>query len=322
MEVKKMISVIVPIYNVSEYLPKCIESIINSTYKNLEIILVDDGSTDASSVICDDYAKMDSRIKVIHKKNGGLSDARNKGIDIANGEYISFVDSDDYIDDNLYEYTIKEFDENIDIIVFGRYIEYETKTDISVPQKNYITTGKNALIDLANFKGFDMAVWDKIYKKSIIGNLRFPFGKQNEDYYLTYKLLDNAENVKFIQKPFYHYVQRQNSISRGKNICFDAVDGSIEEVNYIRQKYPDLIEVALTNQFFAYVCIYNVAIKQKIKVTSEQRKIIKSNSWNLLNSVLKNTYLSFSKKIQALLFTLSLPLYKIIFIIKINIKNR
>ena len=318
MEVKKMISVVVPIYNVSKYLPKCIESILHSTYKNLEVILVDDGSTDECPTICDDYAKKDSRIKVIHKKNGGLSDARNKGLDIATGEYISFIDSDDYIDADLYESVIKEFDENIDVVVFGRYIEYETKTDISIPDKNCVMTGKDALIDLASFKGFDMAAWDKIYKRSIIGNLRFPFGKKNEDYYLTYKLLDNAKNVKFIQKPFYHYVQRQNSISRGKSICFDAVDGSIEEVDYIRKKYPELIDVALTNQFFAYVCIYNVAIRQKIKVTSEQKKIIKLNSLELLNSVLKNTYLGSSKKIQALLFTISLPLYKIIF----HIRNR
>ena len=123
MEVKKMISVVVPIYNVSKYLPKCIESILHSTYKNLEVILVDDGSTDECPTICDDYAKKDSRIKVIHKKNGGLSDARNKGLDIATGEYISFIDSDDYIDADLYESVIKEFDENIDVVVFGRYIE-------------------------------------------------------------------------------------------------------------------------------------------------------------------------------------------------------
>ncbi len=311
-----MISVIVPIYNVEKFLPKCIESILGSTYRNLEIILVDDGSTDNCPKICDDYAKKDSRIQVVHKENGGLSDARNKGIELAKGDYISFIDSDDYIDSDLYYNVINEFNDCVDVVVFGRYIEYENKTIISVPQKNCLMTGKEALIDLASFKGFDMAAWDKVYRRKVIGDLRFPFGKKNEDYYLTYKLLDNAATVKFIQKPFYHYVQRENSISRGKSICFDAVDGSIEEVEYVKRKYPDLIDVAITNQFFAYVCIYNVAIRQKIKLSLEQKNTIKMNSKKLLKSVINNNYLSWSKKVQAVLFSMSLRAYKILFIIK------
>ena len=318
-----MISVIVPIYNVEKYLKKCIDSILSSTYKNLEIILVDDGSTDSCPKICDEYKKIDTRIKVIHKTNGGLSDARNKGLDIATGDFISFIDSDDYIDSNLYDHVLKEFkkDSKIDIVAFGRYIEFESKTIISVPNDDNAVSGKQALINLASFKGFDMAVWDKIYKREIIGDLRFPFAKKNEDYFITYKLLDRAEKVKFIKAPFYHYVQRPNSISRGKKICFDAVEGSIEEVEYVKKIHPELLEVALTNQFFAYVCIYNVAIKQKIILTKSQKKKIKKECKKLLNNVLKNKYIGIGKKIQAVLFSRSLFVYKIIYSIK-EIKER
>lgn len=313
-----MISVIVPIYNVEKYLTKCLDSILASTYKDLEIILVDDGSTDNCSQICDEYLKKDRRIKVIHQQNGGLSDARNKGIDIARGDYISFIDSDDYIDKDLYSNVMDTFNsnDNIDIVVFGRYVEYKNKTHIVVPDVNHPITGKEALIDLASFKGFDMAAWDKVYKRDIIADLRYPFGKKNEDYYLTYKLLDNSKMVMFIQKPFYHYVQRQNSISRNKKISFDAVDGSLEEVEYVKKKYPNLLNVALTNYFFSYVSIYNVVIKQNIKIEYNQKKAIKRNCQKLLKSVLKNEYLGINKKGQAILFATSLFFYKQIYIIK------
>ena len=131
-----MISVIVPIYNVEQYLKKCIESIISSTYANLEIILVDDGSTDGSGKICDEFQAKDKRIRVVHKKNGGLSDARNVGLEIARGEFVSFIDSDDYIDSEMFEEVLTQFDKNTDIVIYGRYVEYPTKTIVQCPPSN------------------------------------------------------------------------------------------------------------------------------------------------------------------------------------------
>ena len=260
-----MISVIIPIYNVEKYLKKCIESIINQTYKNLEIILVDDGSTDNSPTICDEYKKKDKRIKVIHKKNGGLSDARNKGIDIATGDFISFVDSDDYIDLNMYEKLVNEFNSDVDIVVFGRYVEFPNKTLVTCPS-DCIMNKENALISLASFKGFDMAAWDKIYKKSIISDLRFPFGKKNEDYFFTYKVFDKVKAIKTISQPFYHYVQRPDSISRSKNVPHDAIEGAKEQVEYFKMNHVELMDIAYTNLFFTYVSTYNIYLRQKQKI--------------------------------------------------------
>ena len=307
-----MISVIVPIYNVEKYLEKCIQSIINQTYRNLEIILVDDGSTDNSGEIADKYKKLDNRIKVIHKINGGLSDARNKGCEIATGEYISFIDSDDYIDLNMYENLIKEFKDNIDIIVYGRYVEFENYTRIECPD-NSVMNNREALIALDSFKGFDMAAWDKLYRKEVIKDLKFPFGKKNEDYFYTYKAFDKAKRIKTMSKPFYHYVQRQNSISRSKNVPFDAIEGSREQVEYFEKNHPDLIEIAYTTLFFSYVSIYNVCVRQNIELNVDQRKKFKKECKKIIKYILKNEYISTFKKIQAVLFIISFQLYKIIF---------
>lgn len=314
-----MVSVIIPIYNVEKYLEKCILSIINQTYKNLEIILVDDGSTDMSGAIADEYEKKDKRIRVIHKKNGGLSDARNKGFEIATGEYISFIDSDDYIDLNMYENIMKEFKDSIDVVIFGRYVEFEGYTKVQCPKEN-IMDNIQAIIALNSFKGFDMAAWDKVYKRKVIENIRFPFGKKSEDYFYTYKAFDQARKIKTISKPYYHYVQRQNSISRSKNISFDAIEGSREQVQYFQNKYPNLIEIAYTTLFFSYLSIYNVCIRQKKYLNKEQKEQFKDECKKILKYVLKNEYISLIKKIQAIIFTKSLLMYKLILKLKENRK--
>lgn len=195
---EELISVIVPIYNVEKYLNKCIESIINQSYSNLEIILVDDGSKDSSGIMCDSYILKDKRIKVIHKENGGLSDARNVGLDKAKGEYIVFIDSDDWIDEKMIEilYNIIKKN-NSDISICDYFLAYNEEIQT---QKEDIE-----IINLSNIEALktiydkDLGVcmivaWNKLYKRNLFkDDIRYPYGKIHEDEFTTYKLLYKAK---------------------------------------------------------------------------------------------------------------------------------
>ena len=186
-----LISVIVPIYNVEDYLDRCVDSIINQTYKNLEIILVDDGSPDNCPKMCDDYAKIDNRIKVVHKENGGLSDARNAGMKVATGEYVSFIDSDDYVSLDFYETLLQTMiDNDSDIVECGvvKFYENGKFDEYSDDQmiKNFNTV--DGLEGLINENSFHQYVWNKLYKSSIALDIPYEVSKLNEDEFWTYQI--------------------------------------------------------------------------------------------------------------------------------------
>ena len=216
---EELISVIVPIYKVEAYLPKCVESIRNQTYRNLEIILVDDGSPDHCGELCDQYANEDDRIKVIHKKNGGLSDARNAGIEIAKGAYIGFVDSDDYIHPQMYEllyYGIKEKDAQIAVCKFQNVKEDAT---VSFQNKDKVAwttiTGEQEKFEysLGEFTTVCFTVaWNKLYCSELFQKIRYPYGKIHEDEFTTYKTIELADRIVYTEEMLYYYVQRQGSI--------------------------------------------------------------------------------------------------------------
>ena len=206
-----LVSIIVPVFNVEKYLEECLDSILNQTYENIEVILVDDGSTDSSGKICDEYLKKDSRIKVFHKTNGGLSDARNYGVENSNGEYIIFVDSDDYLSKYTLEFSIKEIkDAAADILVFAIKREKEEK-EILEYKKN-IFNREEGIIEL--FKGnlYRFSAWGKIYKTSIVKKYKFPEGKIHEDQATTYKYFLDANKIAYIDYVGYIYYKRENSI--------------------------------------------------------------------------------------------------------------
>lgn len=214
-----LISVIVPIYKVEKYLPKCVESILNQTYTNLEIILVDDGSPDNCGNICEEYAKKDARIKVIHKVNGGLSDARNAGIEIASGEYLGFVDSDDFIHPKMYESLYNAIIENgaeVSICTFQNVAEDENieYCDASNLEWNILKSETDKFYYSFDEKTSVTAVvaWNKLYKKELFSGIRYPYGKIHEDEFTTYKLLEKADKIACTQYPFYYYLQRAGSI--------------------------------------------------------------------------------------------------------------
>jgi len=211
MNTEKLVSIIVPIYNVEDYLEECIDSILNQTYVRYEVILVDDGSTDKCSKICDRYAENDLRVKVIHKQNGGLSDARNAGIDSACGEYITFIDSDDYVDADYLKVLVLILErENADIVQ-GQYTF----------QRKLLGTGKNQVNCLSSdeslrnyllFKKVLPSVCMKLYRTTLFENIRFPKGRINEDTCTTYKLLLQAKKYVCIERHLYYYRIRQSSI--------------------------------------------------------------------------------------------------------------
>lgn len=212
----ELITVIVPIYKVESYLRRCVDSILQQTYKNLEIILVDDGSPDLCPVICDEYADMDERVRVIHKVNGGLSDARNAGIEIAHGKYIAFVDSDDYIDERMYEILYKNLTDNNADISACEFIKTYDGAEIANPTtKESVEVFNNlqAMENLYNDLYLQTVVaWNKLYKKDIFISIRYPFGKVNEDEYVIHLILHRAQDVVYTNLPLYYYVQRTDSI--------------------------------------------------------------------------------------------------------------
>lgn len=234
----ELISIIVPIYNVEKYLEQCINSILNQSYKNIEIILVDDGSPDNCGKICDRYAKFDKRIKVIHKKNGGLSEARNFGLDIARGEYIVFVDSDDYIDIHMIEIlleNIKKYDTDIVICNFNFF------ENINIIRRNLsknIKTGIYNNIDIIKeyflSSPIELVVaWNKIYKRKLFDkDTHFPVNRLYEDLATSYKLYFKSQKVCILDNKLYYYRKRENSITKSvskRNI--------IDLINTIKESY-------------------------------------------------------------------------------------
>lgn len=308
-----LISVIVPIYNVEKYLNKCVDSIISQTYKNLEIILVDDGSPDNCPKMCDEYVQKDNRIKVIHKKNGGLSDARNAGIDAANGEYIAFVDSDDYIEVNMYEKlynVIKEYDANI--AVCSRYIvseKGERYSYISHDADVLNMDAREALKRIFSFKDFDMSACDKLYDIKLFENIRYPYDKLNEDYYVTPQLFHRSKKIVYIPVPLYNYLQRNGSITKSKEVKTDVLEASNYLFDFYKKNYNDILYVADTMVAFAYISIANRHIANSKEMNKELKKEAKIKVRQKLSSVLKNENISISKKMQVVLFAISINLY-------------
>ncbi|MDD3142301.1 MAG: glycosyltransferase [Lachnospiraceae bacterium] len=252
------LSVIVAVYNIETYLEKCVRSIINQTYKKLEIILVDDGSTDHSGEICDLLAKEDSRIRVIHKKNGGLSDARNAGIEIATGEFIAFVDGDDWIDSDMYEsmlYELKKYHADVVICSFRKI--YNDKIVDESTGKVFCYEGKEALrrvLSEVDSVRIQNAVWNKVCRKAFLGEQRFPKGKWYEDVVFTTKFIARASRCIYLDSSKYNYVMdRKGSIMNvgfSQRILTDLIPAYLEKAAFLKEIRE--IELLHIHQYFYY----------------------------------------------------------------------
>ena len=234
-----LISVIVPIYKVEKYLPECVESILAQSYKNLEIILVDDDSPDGCPALCDDYAKKDKRIKVIHKKNGGLSDARNAGIDAATGEYICFVDSDDYVAKDyvkkLYE-ALYGNDADMSVCGYKYVLENGVKEKGEAPKAGLLTEDNYWPKVYDGMYITFVVAWNKLYGKNIFKKIRYKKGMINEDEIILHKILSQCRKIAVIEDPLYFYRKREDSImgkeKEKKVLSDDAFEGLLERAEY------------------------------------------------------------------------------------------
>ncbi len=289
---KDKISVIVPIYKVEKYLRKCVESVINQSYSNLEIILVDDGSPDKCPVICDEYSKKDNRIIVIHKPNGGLSDARNYGIEKATGKYISFIDSDDYVSYDYIEYLYNNIKrENADISIVLPQTFFKEETNIKVknkPEKIRVFNSKTALITMLYQKEFDTSAWGKLYKKDLFDNIKFPVGKLYEDISTIYKTFLKSDTIVYSNQKKYFYLKRKDSIM-GQNFKEKDMDYifQAEDMYNDVKKINDEIEVAARCRLINA----NFSILKKMYILGKKNiysKRIKNNIKELRKNILFN----------------------------------
>ena len=240
-----MISVIVPSYNVAPYLQRCVDSLIGQTYSDLEIILVDDGSTDDTGILCDRIAEGDSRIKVIHKENGGLSDARNAGIDIATGEFYSFIDGDDFIEPDTYEVMMKEMNDPQVSIVAGGFIvtDVQGNTRISMsPERQYLTK-EEAFMDLLGGENYiTQSSCNKLFRSSLFEKIRYKKGILNEDMEILPRLLDVSNDVVLLNKAVYHYIKKPGSITTADYSMerYRAIEVERDIYLLCKNKYPKL----------------------------------------------------------------------------------
>lgn len=246
------VSVVVPVYNVEAYLPACVDSILAQTFTNMEVILVDDGSTDGCAALCDEYAHRDNRVRTIHRANGGLSAARNTGIEVAAGEYITFIDSDDAVAPDMIEYLlalIKEYD--ADMSVCQRWYIDEDGNTLPMPAKRDVAThvvrGNAACMRAFFTHGhIDTVAWAKLYRRAQFRTIRYPEGKYNEDVFTTYRVVAECNAIAVGAERKYLYRQRRQSITKSSFNAkhLDSIEGNIIRRDFIAEHYPDCLPQA------------------------------------------------------------------------------
>ena len=290
-----LISVIVPIYNVEKYLSRCLDSILAQTYKNLEIILVNDGSTDGSGKICEEYKQKDSRIVVVHKKNGGLSSARNAGLDIATGSYIGFVDSDDYISLDMYELLIQKMLRKDDIANIMYVRSYDSGKIVSscVPHTMDEEISSETYLEELLLHIGDVSVCSKLFSKELIGNSRFVEGVLNEDLLFIIEIIKRIHSIQFIGSVGYYYFVREKSISSGYGkAIIDMQKNSLFVLKFVEENFPKLKKQAFRFALYQNMAYLLAIPKQDAKKDNETyysalRFVRKNTIKNLFNSHLK-----------------------------------
>lgn len=272
-----LVSIVVPVYNVENYLRKCLDSIIGQTYENIEIIIVNDGSTDNSLDICEEYKKKDDRIIIISKENGGLSDARNKGIDIAKGKYITFIDSDDYVDLEFISIMVSNIEKNnSDISIISHRVIYPNTIIDKSTKEEYVSGPEDILERMLYDRGIDVSAWAKLYKTSLFEHIRYPVGRLYEDSATTYKLIDNAKIISVKSVPLYNYVVRENSIANNNfsEKKMDLITSTKEMTDYIKDKYSGLIKGCERRLVYAYLSTLTQLARSNTRNKVIERELI------------------------------------------------
>ena len=301
-------------YNVEQYLEKCVDSIINQKYKNLEIILVDDGATDSSGKLCDELAKIDNRIKVYHKENGGLSDARNYGVERATGDYIGFVDSDDYIDSEMYEELYEAIKkENVDVVECNLKIIYPDRVELFTEQKYYnVYTKQEYLEEYLKIEKIFGSACVRLIKSDIAKKLKFPVGKLYEDTYYAYDLIEKVDRYVIMNNPYYNYLMRENSITNTKfnPRIFDLIEIVEKFRKTTYENYPGLKEAADCRKMYAYFSVLNsILLEENYRDNEYYSEILSYFKRNYI-SLLKNKYINRNRKLSVILIKLNIDLYR------------
>lgn len=280
-----LVSVIVPVFKVEQYIQRCLDSICNQTYKNLEIILIDDGSPDRSGEICDEYARKDKRIKVIHKQNAGVSAARNDGLDIATGDFITFVDSDDYIAPEMYQTLVKKIViENADIAIcsfFQEGISGEFHINSKVHKEVQLSQIEQIECLLRN-RYYTCALWDKLYRKAILKNIRFDVKVHHyEDYLFLYDVMKKSRKAIFIPNGYYYYCNNEQSTARRpfNSKMMEIVEVCKRVLENVHFEFPSLVKIAeiefVRNNIMCAILAKNAGCNDKLIISQLQCNIRK-----------------------------------------------
>ena len=311
--IEEKISVIVPVYNVEAYLEKCVESILRQTYTNLEILLINDGSTDNSGDLCDQLALIDQRIRVIHKENGGLSDARNTGIEEASSDLIGFVDSDDYIDEDMYETLYRQMLESkAELSMCGHYDVYHQNPEKQVVAiQTWVLTPEEAIRMVMEAKILSVTAVNKLYKKELFDQLRFEMGKIAEDAFIMIRLIHQCSKVVATNEKKYYYVHRENSITTQKfSLKFlNVIEAYEQNANIIRENYPKLTDVATMRLNWAYFYILDrLLVDSEFEDKALENRLLAFLKKNTV-SILTDCRFTRARKLSFLALCLSRKLY-------------
>lgn len=281
---KDLISIIIPVYNTEKYIRRCLDSILAQTYKNYELLLIDDGSEDASGCICDEYALKDDRIKVIHQENEGSATARNRGLEIAKGEFIGFIDSDDYVETDFYE-TLHE-------------LISETQADVSMVSYNFVKDGvyaqkttsgtknvvtrKKAVMQLLYDDVFQNFVWNKLYRTRLFTDIRFPYGVIYDDINIMYKIFKKMNKIAYLDVPKYYYFFNDNGMTNTKNHkkFVDETTAIITRFHEVNKDFPSLSE---TNSYS--LCLWMTRIYKYMILEEDSNDMFFKQHISLLREV-------------------------------------
>lgn len=323
----KLVSIIIPVYNIENKIQKCLESVCMQTYKNIEVIIVDDESSDRSGKIAKNFEKNDTRIKYYRKNNGGISSVRNFGVRVAHGDYIAFVDGDDYVDRDYIHFLVELLEQNhADISQCGHYIQYSKsrKVEKNKDHSLMILNRFQAMQSLCYEGVYDVTLWNKLFKRQIFHNICFPEGLQYEDTAVSYQIAQNATKFAIKMNSKYFYVQRYNSIANGiqfSNSKYDLIVAGDEMANFISEEYPSLAAAANAKRCFVRLStlsqMVNAGYKDKTRIVE-----IKKFIWQHGNSVLMNSNVSLKTKLGICTLNVGFPLFAFIWKMKYMINRR
>ncbi len=310
------VSILIPAYNVDQYIERCLDSILNQKFKDFEVVVVNDCSTDSTLQIIQRYAKDDPRIKVItNKNNRGVSETRNILIRNASGEFVAFIDPDDFVDTNyLNHLTSVQKHEHVDVVACSRVIYYDAEDqykDVRESFANRVLDSRDAIRALNCYTSFDMSMWAKLIRRDLFRTIVFPKDKLAEDQFICYKILDNANSVYYTTNYLYYYRHRKGSLSRSKRkINKFPLQAAETQRDYLRKHYKDLNLQGDTACFFSAVGLYNdyMYIGTGV-IPQDDAERIRDNTKSYFKSVIKNPDISIKKKMQACIFISNKKIY-------------